>query len=414
MLHNPWRTIDTGAPVMGRAAHVQRGAPLTALTQRQLIGRTATILAVIALAGLLAWFVRTITDVLVVLLLSVILSAGLAPIVGWVQRGRIWRLRPSRGVAIGVVYMLAFIAIAVVAATIIIPAVVEGRKLIQQGPQLFAGIRHWLVAVRLHRPWLPDLPSRLDHLGTDASNAAGLTAGAALVALRVVGGATAAVMVLVITFYMLLEGAGIKRAFLALIPRDERRRAGLMLDRIGLHFGGWLRGQILIALVVAAAVSIALFLIGIPYPFLIGVVAGLGEFIPMVGLMVGAAVAILVALGQPTWQLIAVVIFFAVAMNLESHILIPKLMSHVLDLSPLLTVIALFIGVTLMGILGGLVALPVAAALQVIVREIARELDTDASIPPLEPATTNSPVLGSSDRRAPAVAVILPATSVQS
>ncbi len=372
------------------------------MTQRQLIGRTVTVLAVIVLAGILIWFVRAVTDILVLLLVSAILSAGLAPIVGWVQRCRILRLRPSRGVAIFLVYVAVFVTVVIALTSIIVPAVGEAKRFVQQGPQLFEGIRHWLVAVRLQWPWLPDLASSLDHLGTQTLSVTGLGSGAALVALRVVGGATAAIMVLVLTFYMLLEGAAIKRAFLTLVPREERPRVSLMLHRIGLHFGGWLRGQLLIALTVAVPVSLALLLIGIPYPFLIGVVAGLGEFIPMVGLTLGAAVAILVALGQPTWQLVAVVIFFAVAMNLESHILIPRLMSRVLGLSPLLTIIALFVGITLMGILGGLVALPVAAALQVVVREIVRELETDSSISPLEPATTKLTLSGRPDRFAPA------------
>ena len=108
----------------------------------------------------------------------------------------------------------------------------------------------------------------------------------------------------------------------------------------------------------------------------------------MVGLMLGAVVSILVALGQPAWQLAAVVIFFVVVMNLESHILIPRLMSRVLGLSPLLTIIALFVGVRLMGILGGLVALPVAAALQVIIREVVREANPDSSNSPAASATT--------------------------
>lgn len=362
------------------------------MTQGQLIGRTVTILGVIVLAGILVWFVRAVTDVLVFLLVSAILSAGLAPMVGWVQRWRfLGGLRPSRGVAIFVVYLAVFVAVAIALTSIIVPAVGEAKKLAQQGPLLLAGIRDWFVAVRLQRPWLPDLAGSLDHFGTQAFtfNVSGLGSEAALVALRVVGGATAAIMVLVVTFYMLLEGAAIKRAFLALVPREERPRVGLMLQRIGLQFGGWLRGQLLIALAVAAPVALALLLIGIPYPFLIGVVTGLGEFIPMVGLLLGATVAIVVALGQPMWQLVAVVIFFVVAMNLESHILIPRLMSRVLGLSPLLTIIALFVGVRLMGILGGLVALPVAAALHVILREIVREVETDSSISPLAPAIFN-------------------------
>jgi predicted PurR-regulated permease PerM len=349
------------------------------MTQRQLIGRTVTVVAVIALAGLLSWFVRALTDVLILLLLSAILSAGFAPIVGRVEG---WRLpaglRLSRGVAIFVVYLVSFVTVAVVVAAIVVPAIAETKNLVQHGPQLLAGIRHWFEGVRMKQPWLPDLVGNLNRAGKQTSNVGVLGAGAVMVAGRVVGGGTAAIMILVLTFYMLLEGAAIKRAFLALVPREERPRVGLMLHRIGLQFGGWLRGQLLIAVAVAVPVSLALLLIGIPYPFLIGVVAGLGEFIPMVGMILGAAVAILVALGQPTWQLIAVLAFFAIAMNLESHILIPRVMSRVLGLSPLVTIVALLVGVQLMGVLGGLVALPVAAGLQVIVREISAEIEPDS------------------------------------
>src|SRR5579864_6298992 len=178
------------------------------MTQRQLIGRTVTILGVIVLSGILIWFVRAVTDVLVLLLVSAILSAGLAPIVGWVQRWRILgRLRLSRGVAILVVYLTVFATVAIVLTSIIIPAVGEAKKLIQEGPQLLAGLRHWLVAVRLQRPWLPDLSTSLDHLVTQASNVTGMGPRAAHVALRAAGGATEVIMVLVVTFYMLLEGA---------------------------------------------------------------------------------------------------------------------------------------------------------------------------------------------------------------
>jgi predicted PurR-regulated permease PerM len=90
--------------------------------------------------------------------------------------------------------------------------------------------------------------------------------------------------------------------------------------------------------------------------------------------MLGGAVAILVALPQPPWRLVAVVIFFVIAMNIESHILIPRIMAQVLGLSPLLTIVALLVGVKLMGILGGLLALPVAASLQEIFRETIREI----------------------------------------
>jgi predicted PurR-regulated permease PerM len=345
------------------------------MTSRALIGQTVTVLAVIVLAGILIWFVHAVTEILVLLLVSAILSSAVAPLVEWVERWRILgRIRPSRGAAILVVYLTAFAGVAVVLTALIVPAMGETTKFVQHVPQLLTGLRHWLEAVRLQRPWLPDLASNLDRLGKQTSSITTLGSGAVLVALRVVGGATAVIMVLVLTFYMLLEGAAIKRAFLALLPRDERPHVGLVLHRIGTHFGGWLRGQLLIAVSVAVPISAGLLVIGIPYPFLIGVIAGLGELIPMVGLMLGGAVAILVALPQPTWRLVAVVIFFVVAMNIESHILIPRIMAHVLGISPLLTIVALLVGVKLMGILGGLLALPVAASLQVILGETIREI----------------------------------------
>jgi predicted PurR-regulated permease PerM len=210
------------------------------------------------------------------------------------------------------------------------------------------------------------------------------------VAFRFLGGITAVITVLVFTFYMLVEGAGLKRAFLGLFPPRDRPRVNLVLQRIGIKFGGWLRGQIVLSLSVAVPVAIGLSLIGMPYPFLLALIAGLGELVPVVGPALGAAVAILVALSQPTWRLIAVAIFYTVILNVEPHILVPRIMSQAIGLSPLLTLIALLSGIKLLGILGGLLSIPLAAALQVIVSEVVREIEVGSAEPPppKEPAAT--------------------------
>ncbi|HEX4834926.1 MAG TPA: AI-2E family transporter, partial [bacterium] len=89
----------------------------------------------------------------------------------------------------------------------------------------------------------------------------------------------------------------------------------------------------------------------------------------------GAVVGILVASTQPLWRLVAVVSFYIIVLNVEPHILVPRIMARVVGMSPLLTLVALLTGIKLMGILGGLLAVPVAAALQVIVQEILQELN---------------------------------------
>src|SRR5579872_532286 len=358
------------------------------LTQRQLIGGTVTVVAVILLAGVMIWFVREIAEILVLLLVSAVLATACAPLVGFVERWRIvGRFRLPRGAAIGALYLAIFIVVVLISAMVIAPAVGETRRFVQQAPSLLTEGRQWLAGVRVQRPWVPDLASDLDHLSAQGSNAAMLGSGAAVLALRLAGGLVAAITVLVVTFYMLLEGASIKSAFLTVFPQEERPRVSLLLHRIGMKFGGWLRGQLLLAVSVAVPVSLVLLAIGIPYPFLIGVIAGVGELIPLVGLTLAAVIAVLVTLGQPAWQLLAVVIFFVVAMNLESHILIPRLMARALGLSPLLTIVALLIGVKLLGLLGGLLALPVAAAVQVMAREVVQEINS-----PVRPLVSAAPI----------------------
>jgi predicted PurR-regulated permease PerM len=344
------------------------------VTQRQLIGWTLTVLAIVVLVQFLLWVVGQIAEILILLLVSAILAAGLAPIVGVVER---WRIpggrRFSRGVAIFVLYLAIFGLILLVFSIILVPAVSEGTRFVEQLPQLLRRIKAWLLDLQGHFPWLPDMAGNLDHLRS-LVQVSQLGSQAAGVAFRFLSGIGATITVLVFTFYMLLEGATVKRGFVVLFPASERARVITVLDRIGMKFGGWLRAQLLLSLSVAVPVAIGLTALRMPYPLLLAIIAGIGELIPMVGPTLGAAVAILVALSQQTWQLVGVIIFYLIVLNVEPHILVPRIMSQVVGMSPILTLVALLSGIKLLGILGGLLAVPIAAALQVIVREIVTDL----------------------------------------
>ena len=359
------------------------------VTQRELVARTVTVIGLVIVAWILVWFVRQTVEVLVLLLISSILAAGFAPLVDFVERR--WRLpggiRFSRGAAVAILYLGIFAIVGVLLSMIIVPTAREAAGFAQQFPQFLGRLRQWLVDLRGTWPWLPDLAAMLDRLPSEIPGLTRYGPEAAGVAFRFVGGIAAVITVLVFTFYMLLEGAGMKRAFLGLFPPQDRARVNLVLQRIGTKFGGWLHGQIVLSLSVAVPVAIGLSLIGMPYPFLLALIAGLGELIPVVGPALSAAVAIVVALSQPMWRLIAVVIFYIVIMNVEPHILVPRIMSQAIGLSPLLTLIALLSGIKLLGILGGLLSIPLAAALQVIVSEVIREIEAG----PAEPASLKEP-----------------------
>jgi predicted PurR-regulated permease PerM len=372
------------------------------VTQRELVGRTVTVLALIALAWLLVWVISQITEILVLLLISAIFAAGLAPVVGVLEGRRLpGGLRFSRGAAIFVVYLVILIAVLLILSIIIVPAVNESGRFIQQLPQLLKKIRFWLSDLQDHWTWLPDIAGSLSNLPSLATQLSRFGPEAASVAFRFLGGLTAVITVLVFTFYMLLQGAEIKRAFLTLFPLTERARIIVVLDRIGAKFGGWLRAQLLLSVSVAVPVAIALSLLRVPYALLLAIVAGIGELIPMVGPALGATVAILVALSQQLWQLVGVIIFYVIIMNVEPHILVPRIMSRAVGTSPILTLVALLTGIKLIGILGGLLAVPIAAALQVIVSEVVAELFPTSDSAVLIPAASPDPPSGTPGRNDP-------------
>lgn len=351
------------------------------MTQRDLVARTATVLSLVVLTVVLAWFVRAVSDILILLLVSAILAAGLAPLVTLLQRGRLpGGTRLSRGVAIFVLYLALFALIGLILSLILVPAVNETGAFIQNLPDLLGRFHGWLVDLRRHYTWMPDLAGALERVPQQiAQQIATLSqygAAAAGVAFRFLGGLASIFTVLVFTFYMLLEGSKIEGAILALFPPKERPLIDRVMHRIGGKFGSWLRGQMLLSFTIAVIVTLGLLVppVHMPYPALLGIVAGVGELIPVVGLSLAAAVAILVALSQGPATVVYVVIFYTIAINLDTHILAPRIMSRAVGTSPILTLFALLAGIKILGILGGLLAVPLAAALQVIVSEVAQEI----------------------------------------
>ena len=351
------------------------------MTQRQFVGRVATVIALVALAWAMLWVVRQTTEIIILLLVSAILASGLSPAVEWLESRRFPRgVRLTRGTAIFVLYLALFAALGAILSGILIPAAAEGRVFVQHLPEETAAFQAWLGELQTRYTWLPDFATQITRLPQQMRGLGKYGASAASVAFSFLGGITSTITVLVFVYYMLLEHASMRAAFLSLLPPAERPRGGLVLERIGTKFGGWFRGQSLLSFTIAVVVSVALLLIGMPYPFLLGIIAGLGELVPMVGLWIGASVAILVGLSQPTWRLIATVAFFVVIMNIEPHYLTPRIMSRAVGLSPLLTIVALLAGIKLLGIIGGLIALPLAAALQVIVAEIAAAIQANHDV----------------------------------
>jgi predicted PurR-regulated permease PerM len=181
--------------------------------------------------------------------------------------------------------------------------------------------------------------------------------------------------VFVLAFYWMLERASIKRVLLRSVPSRQARNVHTMWMEVEEKLGGWVRGQLLLMLAVGVAATIAYMLIGLPNPVLLGVLAGLFEIVPMLGPFLAFAPAVLVALFVDPTKAIVVVIVALVIQQIESNVLLPRVMGHTVGVSPLTVLLGILVGSILAGLPGAFVAVPVAGAIQVILAHLLRVED---------------------------------------
>jgi predicted PurR-regulated permease PerM len=140
----------------------------------------------------------------------------------------------------------------------------------------------------------------------------------------------------------------------------------------------WLGGQLLLAAVIGTTSAIGLWALGVPFFYVLALLSAVGEMIPVVGPILSAVPAIAVASTVSLKTVVFVVIFFVLQQQLENHILVPKIMSRQVGVSPVTVIVALLIGGSLLGIVGAILAVPTAAILQVIASELMTDVDEPA------------------------------------
>lgn len=337
--------------------------------------RSQTVRAGLTALGLLAvlflgFFLLQIQSTITLVIVSILLAAAIAGPVEYMHRR--WRLR--RGLAILLVYLAILLALAVAITAIVPPIAREGTNFARDFPARIDDLRQDLTTSS--NPVLRWAGTELFNL-VDGERLAGLVANLPsliLGALSGVGGGIVAVFtVFLITFYWLSEKPATKRAVVGLFPPHQRLRALRLWGQVEAKLGDWLRGQLLLMLVIGVLATIAYGLMGLPFWLVLGLIAGLTEALPNIGPVIGAVPAVLVAL-TVSWQwAVAVVVFVTVLQLLENAILVPRIMKGAVGLSPLVVILAIIAGSEFRGVVGALLAVPIAAAASVIIGDIARE-----------------------------------------
>ncbi len=324
--------------------------------------------AVVALLGgtALAWSLFIVRDALQLLYLSVILALGFSPTVRWIEQrpllGRKRKVPRTLAVLIGYAGLLALVAGIL---EIILPAIVsQARDLGTHLPDYLAHAQGWLVSHHLLLRSF-SLAELLQH-GPSPNDTMSSVFGVVNRALAFV---ITAFTVLVLSFYLLIEGEPLFLDFVRWLPRDQREAwRNIALD-VGLKVGAWMNGQFLLCVMIGTSAGIGFWLIGMPYFYVLALVCGLGELIPMLGPLFSAVPALLLAATISGNTVVVVALFLFVLQQLESNVIVPRLMQKQTGMSALIVIVAIIIGGSLLGVLGALLAVPTAAVIQILVRE---------------------------------------------
>lgn len=178
------------------------------------------------------------------------------------------------------------------------------------------------------------------------------------------------VVVPVLTYYILKDWRQLQQDFVNAFSPQYRQRLQQVLYEMGGVISGYIQGQLLISLVMGIFVFLGMYILRVDYPLVLGLLAALTETIPVVGPVIGAVPAILLAYIVSPELAVKVVIFYIVAQQFENHLIVPKIMGHTIDLHPILVVVSLLIGGSLYGVVGMMLAVPAAALLRVFVRHL--------------------------------------------
>jgi predicted PurR-regulated permease PerM len=331
---------------------------------RRIFGAAFTAGTAVVMAYVLLRAIGGVAGELILIVLALVFALGLDPMVSWLARHG-WRR--SWGVA---AVTIGFLLLVVGVFAVIIPPIVS------QVEQLSRALPGLVQALQDRSSTLGRLNTRyhlLDYLKSAFSGdgGSGLPLGGVLnIGLAVFGTLTAAITVLVLTVYFLANLPTIRRVAYRMFPASRRDRARELGDEISARVGGYVLGNLLTSVIAGVGTFVFLEIVRVPYAVALGVLVAVLDLIPIVGSTIGGILVTLVALSVSTAVAIASLVFYVAYRLLEDYLLVPRVMNRAVDVPPVLTIVALIVGGSLLGIVGAFLAIPAAATVQLLVTRV--------------------------------------------
>jgi predicted PurR-regulated permease PerM len=318
----------------------------------------------LALVAACAWLLVRLWPVVLVLVIALMIVGTIAPVLAWLETRRV-----RRGVGIATIFT-ALLVIALLLLTLTVPALIDqAMTLMDREPVLRARLVRFLATSPLSAPlahWLKTV--KYDGLSGDSG------ASAFDVSARIATGIAYGVSTIFLALYIIIDRDRLRGGLFALVPRSHHIRLSRVLMNLEGIVGAYIRGQVITSLLMTLFTFALLTACSVPSALALAVVAGVADILPYVGALLSIGPAVLVALSRGPAVALVVLGMMVAYEEFESRVLIPRIYGRALRLPSSVVLFALLAGGTLMGILGAILALPVAAAAMMLVEELRVEL----------------------------------------
>ncbi|NQU83196.1 MAG: AI-2E family transporter [Parcubacteria group bacterium] len=324
---------------------------------------TGTIIKIVFVL-LLVVAIYYLRHIVAMIFVSFMLASLMDPVADWFEKHKI-----PRGLAVLLIFIVFLGAFAGVLILLVPPILDQIREFVrdfggywERISSSFEALERWGAEQGFSSNFQKSLESIEANLGKAISGIFSTVSG-------IFGGVVTFVVVLVMTFYMVVEEGAIKRMLRNVAPDEVLPYFSQRLSAVKKKLGDWLRGQMILMFIVGLFAFVGLLILGVEYALVLGVLAGLTEIIPYVGPILGAIPAIFLALADSPLKAFFVVILYFIIQQVENNFLVPKVMQRAVGLNPIISIIALLIGAKIAGFVGILLAIPVTTAASVFIKD---------------------------------------------
>jgi predicted PurR-regulated permease PerM len=287
-------------------------------------------------------------------LYALLLVFAIEPFVKKIMQQTVVNKKVPRSVAVITSYVALILAVALVVTIWMPPFLVEAQKLIKNLPKILGSV---------------DVGTNLD-LSRLLPQASTVSGGIVTATLSIFSNLTALFSVLIMAIYLSLDWPNLKRRFVALFPAKAEDTVLDTIEEIELSLGHWLKGESILMIVVGFACFIGLVLLDVDYPLALGLISGLLEIVPMMGPIISAVFAAVIALASNPVKAVGVIVLYIIVQQLENNVLVPKVMQKVSGFSPLVILLALLVGGEFFGIAGAIMAVPATMVISIVVKRV--------------------------------------------